>query len=102
MEMYQCCTTLNGYFRPPTIPIIMVADQLPESKDKSNQSSSFMSELEDRDSPSLPVSKCLEIDKICRQFEAAWKHGDEPKSRGLSRRGDRIGTQGVATGTTGD
>ncbi|MGA2060566.1 MAG: hypothetical protein ABSG67_08810 [Thermoguttaceae bacterium] len=38
-----------------------------------------MSELEDRDSPSLPVSKCLKIDKICRQFEAALKHGDEPK-----------------------
>ena len=29
--------------------------------------------------PSLPVSQLVEIDKICRQFEAAWKAGKQPK-----------------------
>jgi serine/threonine protein kinase len=33
----------------------------------------------DRSAPSLPVSKLLEIDKVCRQFEAAWKAGNQPR-----------------------
>jgi hypothetical protein len=28
--------------------------------------------------PSLPVSELLEVDKVCRQFEAAWKAGRRP------------------------
>ena len=32
----------------------------------------------DRSEVSLPVSELLEIDKICRQFETAWKAGQQP------------------------
>jgi formylglycine-generating enzyme required for sulfatase activity/serine/threonine protein kinase len=38
-----------------------------------------MNENIERSAQSLPVSRLLEIDKICRQFEAAWKAGKEPR-----------------------
>ena len=39
-----------------------------------------MNENLDRSDVSLPVSHLLEIDSICRQFEAAWKAGQQPKA----------------------
>jgi hypothetical protein len=38
-----------------------------------------MNEDSDRSDLSLPVSELLEIDRICREFEAAWKAGEQPK-----------------------
>ena len=38
-----------------------------------------MNENLDRTESSLPVSQLLEIDKICREFEAAWQAGKQPK-----------------------
>ena len=38
-----------------------------------------MNENLDRTEASLPVPQLLEIDKICRDFEAAWKAGKQPK-----------------------
>jgi eukaryotic-like serine/threonine-protein kinase len=38
-----------------------------------------MNEKVDRSDRSLPVSDLLEIDRVCRQFEAAWKAGQRPK-----------------------
>ena len=29
--------------------------------------------------PSLPVSQLIEVDKVCRKFEAEWKAGRQPK-----------------------
>ena len=39
-----------------------------------------MDENLDRSDLSLPVSQLLEIDRICRQFEAAWQAGQQPKA----------------------
>ncbi len=38
-----------------------------------------MNEKVERSGLSLPVSELLEIDRVCRQFEAAWKAGRRPK-----------------------
>ena len=70
---------LKGVLVTPNDTHYNDTDPLAKSTVLSSQSDTLMSELEDRGSPSLPVSKCLKIDKICRQFEAALKHGDEPK-----------------------
>ena len=38
-----------------------------------------MNHKANRPDPSLPVSELIEVDKVCRQFEAEWKAGRHPK-----------------------
>jgi len=38
-----------------------------------------MGEKAEHTDPALPVANLLEIDKVCREFEAAWKAGQAPK-----------------------
>ena len=59
---------------------IMETPCSPPRRTPANQVGSAMNENLDRSDVSLPVSQLLEIDRICRQFEAAWKAGHQPKA----------------------